>query len=86
MTTKSHYVADIIGASLRGGKTMTLFRAIIAVFLFGFTLAGCGQSGPLYLPGNPSQVQSVNEGQPAAQAPQTQNDDDEEDEHDNDGG
>jgi predicted small lipoprotein YifL len=30
---------------------MTLLLAVIAVM---FLLSGCGQSGPLYVPGNPS--------------------------------
>lgn len=63
---------------------MTFIRAIIAVLLFGFAIAGCGQSGPLYLPGNPSEVQSVG-GQPGAQAPQGQTDSNDEDD-DDDGG
>jgi len=34
-------------------KRLTFFLAIIAsLFLF----AGCGQSGPLYIPGDPSQM------------------------------
>jgi len=28
----------------------------IAVFAFMFLFSGCGQSGPLYIPGNPSQM------------------------------
>ena len=30
---------------------------ILASLLFAFILAGCGQSGPLYVPGNPSRIQ-----------------------------
>ena len=30
---------------------------ILAVLLFAFTVAACGQSGPLYVPGDPSSVQ-----------------------------
>lgn len=29
---------------------------IFAALLLAFVLAGCGQSGPLYIPGNPSQI------------------------------
>ncbi len=29
---------------------------LIAAFAFTFLLSGCGQSGPLYIPGNPSQM------------------------------
>lgn len=30
----------------------------LAALSFALLLAGCGQSGPLYLPGDPSQVQT----------------------------
>ena len=35
-----------------------MFRARYAVYfvLTAIILAGCGQSGPLYMPGNPSQM------------------------------
>ena len=29
---------------------------VISCLLFALALAGCGQSGPLYMPGNPSQM------------------------------
>ena len=29
---------------------------LIAAFAFTFLFSGCGQSGPLYIPGNPSQM------------------------------
>lgn len=47
--------------------------AMLAALL---TLAGCGQSGPLYLPGDPSQVES-----PASVIPGTESEaeDDEDD-------
>jgi len=32
---------------------------ILLVAIFGFLLAGCGQSGPLYLPGDPSKIQQA---------------------------
>ena len=32
---------------------MTRYFCLLAVFLF---LMGCGQSGPLYLPGDPSEI------------------------------
>ena len=35
-----------------------IFAIIFALLLTGLT-TGCGQKGPLYLPGSPSQVQSV---------------------------
>ncbi len=40
--------------------------AAIAAFSFLFVVAGCGQSGPLYIPGNPSKIQ-----QPPPQAEST---------------
>lgn len=33
-------------------RQMTLYTALLFALLF----AGCGQSGPLYLPGNPSEM------------------------------
>ncbi len=38
---------------------------ILAILLFAFALAACGQSGPLYVPGDPS---SVHEAQPASES------------------
>ena len=35
-----------------------LILAIIAAALF-FAVTGCGQTGPLYLPGNPSRIESL---------------------------
>lgn len=43
---------------------MTLFKSFKTAFiaitatLFIVLAAGCGQSGPLYLPGNPSQIKT----------------------------
>ncbi len=34
-------------------KRLTLFIAVLASLLL---FSGCGQSGPLYVPGNPSQM------------------------------
>lgn len=34
-------------------KRLTLLMAILASLFF---ISGCGQSGPLYIPGNPSQM------------------------------
>jgi predicted small lipoprotein YifL len=31
-------------------------RYVPGFFLIALALAGCGQSGPLYMPGNPSQM------------------------------
>jgi len=38
---------------------------LIATFAFMFLFSGCGQSGPLYIPGNPSQM-AVPPSQPPA--------------------
>ena len=35
-----------------------MLTKILAVLFFAFTLAACGQSGPLYVPGDPSSVQT----------------------------
>jgi predicted small lipoprotein YifL len=50
---------------------MSRFVSLFAVFLF---LVGCGQSGPLYLPGDPSEIRE------SPQLPvESDNEDDEED-------
>jgi len=60
---------------------MTQSKIILASFLLVFSLVGCGQSGPLYLPGDPSEVQNL-----PSQLPQTPEvETDEEDEDDVDG-
>ena len=30
---------------------------ILAAMILAFVVAGCGQSGPLYIPGNPSKIE-----------------------------
>ncbi len=45
-------------------------------------LAGCGQSGPLYLPGNPSRVQVENPEPATEEAGDTTEDDEEADARD----
>ena len=42
-----------------------MITKILAVLLFAFALVACGQSGPLYVPGDPSSVQ---EPQPVPQS------------------
>jgi predicted small lipoprotein YifL len=32
-------------------------RFLVALYAFLFFAAGCGQSGPLYIPGNPSRIE-----------------------------
>jgi predicted small lipoprotein YifL len=51
---------------------------LLLVALFGFLLAGCGQSGPLYLPGDPSEIQQA----PQPVEAESQEDDEEPDESD----
>lgn len=52
----------------RYNPPMRMTPALLATLLL--LVAGCGQSGPLYLPGNPSEVQ---------EAPTTQDEDDDSD-------
>ncbi len=60
---------------------MTQPKISLASLLLIFSLAGCGQSGPLYLPGDPSEVQNL-----PSQLPQTTEEEtDEDDEEDADG-
>ena len=47
--------------------------AALAAFSFLFIAVGCGQSGPLYIPGNPSKIQ-----QPPPQAESTADEEGEE--------
>ena len=47
---------------------------LLLVALFGFLLAGCGQSGPLYLPGDPSEIQQA----PRPVATESESEEDEE--------
>ena len=37
---------------------MTRHTLTLAAVLLVLIIAGCGQSGPLYLPGNPSQIRT----------------------------
>lgn len=49
--------------------------SIFAIALSGlFALAGCGQKGPLFLPGDPSEIQT----EIPRQVPATEDEDDEE--------
>ncbi len=58
-------------------------RIALAALLLILSLVGCGQSGPLYLPGDPSEVQNL-----PRQVPELPEDDEADDEADNenDGG
>ena len=60
---------------------MSHSRIALAGLLLIFSLVGCGQSGPLYLPGDPSEVQNL-----PTQVPELPEEDDDEDDNENDGG
>lgn len=60
---------------------MSHSRIALAALLLIFSLVGCGQSGPLYLPGDPSEVQNL-----PTQVPELPEEDDDEDDNENDGG
>ena len=49
---------------------------LIAAFAFTFLFSGCGQSGPLYIPGNPSQM-AVPPSQPPVSEEESEESDDE---------
>jgi predicted small lipoprotein YifL len=56
--------------------------AAIAILLPAVALSGCGQKGPLYLPGNPSEIKteiSKQESKQEMPASEQQDEDDEED-------
>ena len=50
-------------------------KSIAAAILALLVVAGCGQKGPLFLPGNPSEVRPV----PEQEQLDTENDDEDED-------
>jgi len=60
---------------------MTHTRKLLVAAALVFALAACGQSGPLYLPGDPSEVQNLPDQLPDVPV---QDEDDEEDENDQD--
>ncbi|NIV17630.1 MAG: hypothetical protein GWN47_04295 [Woeseiaceae bacterium] len=45
---------------------------ILAALLLAFTLGACGQSGPLYIPGDPSSIETT---QPQPQSEDEQDED-----------
>ena len=59
-------------------KSTTPGRRPLALLLACLVLAACGQSGPLYLPGNPSRIQ-VEEKDAGADAAESTSGDDEAD-------
>ena len=63
---------------------MSHSRISLAALLLILSLAGCGQSGPLYLPGDPSEVQNLPKQLP--ELPADEEDEDDEAGNKNDGG
>ncbi len=59
-------------------KRLLLMLSAIALSM---SASGCGQSGPLYLPGNPSQIEPPAE-QPAAEPVEPEDDEDKPDQED----
>lgn len=55
---------------------MTLMTKIFSILLLAFALGACGQSGPLYVPGDPSSIQTPPE------TPETEEESDENGEED----
>jgi predicted small lipoprotein YifL len=53
-----------------------LIQSVASLVVIVLVLAGCGQKGPLYLPGNPSEVRPV----PEQEQGETDRDDEDEDE------
>lgn len=50
---------SIIDGSMQQGFEMNRFFVACAAISFVLMFSGCGQSGPLYLPGDPSRIESV---------------------------
>jgi predicted small lipoprotein YifL len=61
---------------------MSRARYALYSLVIALVLAGCGQSGPLYMPGNPSQM-SVPPAQPAQPAESADDEKEEADDSDN---
>ena len=63
---------------------MTRYPAILAAACAASILAACGQKGPLYLPGDPSEIQTEIPPEPADPRPESGPDDVDEDTDDED--
>ncbi len=63
---------------------LTRLRLLAAALLALVLVAACGQKGPLYLPGNPTQVKTDVPPQNQTEPPQEEDDDEPEDETDDD--
>ncbi len=55
---------------------MKFIIGTIALLLFALALAGCGQSGKLYVPGDPSSIETA---QPPPESDSDEDDDEEDD-------
>jgi predicted small lipoprotein YifL len=68
-----------------GTETMKTQPGLLIAFIISLAfVAACGQQGPLFLPGSPSEIQSaVQEQQAAAEASEQEDDEDDEDDEDN---
>lgn len=52
-------------------------KTIVLILMSLTALAACGQKGPLFLPGDPSEIRSISqEGQPPSQPGEDDEDDD----------
>ena len=74
MTVKQRY--PILHRWLQRGIELTRFFFALVASSFVVLAAGCGQSGPLYLPGNPSQMQSPTTAAPDADEEKENKEDD----------
>jgi len=74
MTVKQRY--PILHRWLQRGIELTRFIFALVASSFVLLSAGCGQSGPLYLPGNPSEVQSPSTSTPDADEEKDNKEDD----------
>ena len=54
-----------------------LLKTTVLILMSLFALAACGQKGPLFLPGDPSEVRSISQNaQPAAEQREEDDEDD----------
>ena len=55
---------------------MTLTAKVFVVLLIAFGLAGCGQSGPLFVPGDPSSVKETPSSESSVEISEEDNEED----------
>jgi predicted small lipoprotein YifL len=73
---------DLVNTDTRKGAMRNPFGSIILLMLTFVFLSACGQKGPLFLPGNPSSLQSIPSAEELQQLPEEDDDDKDEDEED----